>query len=174
MHARADLRARADQRMRINHRSLADPRADVHVHRRHADHAWRQIRAVADRGAARHDPNARLRARVVLPDRQRVLVEKLPEPLDVRQPHIDRIAELETEQDPLLDPGVHAPAERAGRIGLGGANRSRRERLAQLRKRRARPLAIRGGSRRNEFFDGRLHVSLAERLALLCTSERRA
>ena len=41
VHARADLRARSDERVRIDERLLADVGANVHEHRRHADHARR-------------------------------------------------------------------------------------------------------------------------------------
>ena len=36
----ADLRAASHQRVRIDHGAVADVSADVHVHRRHADHAF--------------------------------------------------------------------------------------------------------------------------------------
>ena len=58
VHALADLRARADERVRIDHRPAVDIRADVHVHRRHAHHARREVRAAAHRRAARHDAHA--------------------------------------------------------------------------------------------------------------------
>src|SRR5690606_36334806 len=54
----AHLRARSDERVRVDERLLADPGADVDVHRRHADHAASEIGAVADAGSAGDDPDA--------------------------------------------------------------------------------------------------------------------
>ena len=64
--------------------------------------------------------------------RQRVLVVERPAAVIHR--HVDDVAEPEAEQDALLHPGVDAPADRARRIGLGGADRAGRQRLAQLRR----------------------------------------
>ena len=58
VHALADLRARSDERVRIDERSLADVRADVDEHRRHADDAAIDERAFANRRSARHDAHA--------------------------------------------------------------------------------------------------------------------
>jgi CheY-like chemotaxis protein len=72
MHPLADLRARANERVRIHHRALPDVRPDVDVHRRHADHARRDVSAAANCRAARH--NADSIAERQSPRRIRVLV----------------------------------------------------------------------------------------------------
>ncbi len=149
VHARADLGARPDQRVRVDQRVGADPRADVHVHRRHADDAGRQVGAVADRRAAGHDADARLdpgplqRQRVLVVERQAAMVHR----------RVDEIAEAEAEENPLLDPRVHAPADRTGWIRLGGANGPSRQRGTQLRKHRASRFAIRGRRGGDEILD---------------------
>ena len=58
VHALADLRAGSDQRVRIDHRAVVDVGADVDVHRRHADDALAEVRAVADGRSAGHDADA--------------------------------------------------------------------------------------------------------------------
>jgi hypothetical protein len=55
VHASAHLRARAHERMRVDHRAGTDPGADVHVHRRHADHASSNEGSVSNTGTARND-----------------------------------------------------------------------------------------------------------------------
>ena len=111
VHARADLRARPDERVRVDERLLADVRADVHVHRRHADDAGREVRAVADRRAAGHDAHAGAEARAAsaaaCPCRRTAAA--------VIHRRVDEVAEPEAEQNALLDPGVDAPAARARR-----------------------------------------------------------
>ena len=74
VHAAADLCARSDERVRIDQRFVANPGADVDVHRRHADDAASRVDAVADAGSAGHDADAAARRQRF--ERQRVLVEE--------------------------------------------------------------------------------------------------
>src|SRR6185295_15179190 len=105
MHARADLRARSHQRMRVDQRGLANPRSDVDVHRRHADDAASQIGAVTHRRATRDDADAALWIEAL--EWQCVLV--VEGPAAVIRGHVDDVAEPEAEENALLDPGVDAP-----------------------------------------------------------------
>ena len=57
MNPLADLRAGADQRMRVHHSALVDKSSGVDVHRRHADHAASHIGPCADRRASGHYAN---------------------------------------------------------------------------------------------------------------------
>ena len=133
VHLRPDLRARSDQRVAVDQGAFADVRADVDVHRRHADHA------PADEGAFPHGRSARHQADLAVErerlDRHRVLVEERP--LAVIHRDVDQAPEPEPEQDSLLHPRVHTPAGRRVRVGLGGADRSLAERVAQADKGRA-------------------------------------
>src|SRR6185436_16092932 len=58
MYALADLRAGADERVRVDHGAAPDVRSDVDVHRRHAHHTTRDVRAAPNGGAARHHAHA--------------------------------------------------------------------------------------------------------------------
>src|SRR5262249_21319993 len=75
-------------------------------------------------------------------------VEKRPAALIDRQ--VDQVAQPEAEQDAPLHPGVDAPASRARRVRLRGADGARRQRVAQPRERGASGLAIGPDARRHE------------------------
>jgi hypothetical protein len=62
-------------------------------------------------------------------ERHRVLVEERPAPVVDRV--IDEAPEPEPEEDSALDPGVHTPARRLRRIGLGRANMAHVELIAK-------------------------------------------
>src|SRR6185295_12776304 len=55
---------------------------------------------------------------------------------------VGEVAELEAEENALLDPGVDAPADRARRVGLRRARFTRGQRAAQPRKHLARRVTI--------------------------------
>src|ERR1019366_9771319 len=57
VHALADLRARADQRMRVDHRAFTHVGADVDEHGRHADDGRRNVRPFADGRSTGHQAN---------------------------------------------------------------------------------------------------------------------
>ena len=134
----ADLRARSDERVRVDQRLVADVGADVDVHRRHADDAAAEVGAVPDGRSAGHDAHAGPRADRL--QRQRVLVEERPAAVIGR--HVDGLAEAESEQDAALHPGVHPPAGRAT------TDRApRRERCRRTARRAAARTPCRASSR---------------------------
>jgi hypothetical protein len=49
-----------------------------------------------------------------------------------RSRHIHRLAQAEAGQDAALDPGIDLPASNGGRVGLGGAHRSRVQGILEL------------------------------------------
>src|SRR5208337_5509642 len=53
-----NLRARTDQRVRIDHRAFAHIRPDVHKHRRHADHSPADICAIPYAGSSGNNTHA--------------------------------------------------------------------------------------------------------------------
>ena len=112
------------------------------------------------------DPPGTMRtpaASAELLQRQRVFVVERPAAVVHR--HVDGVAEPEAEQDALLHPGVDAPAGRAGRVGLGGADRRRptARRAAAQTPSRAR-IAIRRRARpRRSRFDDRLVARRSQR-----------
>jgi len=135
--------------MGIDERLLADPGADVHKHGRHANHAWRKVRAVADGGTARHDSYAGAVGKP--PKGQGVFV--VERPFAVIHGRVHCVAKPETQEDALLDPGIDPPPDRAGRIRLGRPDRARREGLAQTSEGPPRGLAVRRRSGRREGLD---------------------
>jgi hypothetical protein len=114
MHSFADLRATADERVGIDHRSFVDISADVDEHRRHASDAAADVRAIANGRTAGHDANP-IRELEQLA-REGVLIEE--------RTHFNDAAVLESGQDALLHPGVHPPSAGRVGIGLGRANRA--------------------------------------------------
>ena len=119
--ARADLRARADQRVRVDQRSLADVGADVHVHRRHADDAGREVGAVADRRSAGHDADAG--GEPGLLQRQRVLVVERQRPWSIDASTMS--PNRKPSRMPCFTQVLTRQPVGARRIGLGGAHRAR-------------------------------------------------
>jgi hypothetical protein len=107
--ALADLCARADERMRIDHRPVADVRTDVDVHRRHADDTLAEIRAIANGRTTGNDPHAT--AGIEPFQRHRVFVDKRPPSVVGR--HVDDDADAKPEEDSLLDPGLTRQPEGA-------------------------------------------------------------
>ena len=55
MNAFANLRARTDERMAVDHRPLVHVSAGIYKHRRHANDARRDVSAVSDRRATWND-----------------------------------------------------------------------------------------------------------------------
>src|SRR5205814_1849086 len=99
VNAAADLRARTDEDVRIEESSFPDPCADVHVRRRHDRDSRPDVTAVADRGAARHDPQARL-------DHELLQWKRVP--VEERKSGGDRLAhqsDAKAEKNSFLDPG---------------------------------------------------------------------
>jgi hypothetical protein len=114
----ANLRAAPHQRVRINHRAFSNIGADVYEHRRHANHSTADVTAIANTRAARNDSNAVRRC-----ERANRVSGLIKEGL-LR--HIDRHvgdgSHSKPEQNPLLYPGVRAPAGFRGAVGLRGAD----------------------------------------------------
>ena len=102
----ADLRARPHKGMGIDERALTDICPDVDVHRRHADDPAREVRAIAHRGSARHDPYP-VGGREAF-QRQRVLVDERPAAMVHR--HVRQRTPTEPEEDSLLHPRIDPPA----------------------------------------------------------------
>ena len=147
--ALADLRARSDERVGVDHRARSDPRADVHVHRRHADHARREV------GTAAHGRSAGYEAYSPI-DAERLhgigmLVEERERPRAARADrHVHQSAEPKAEQDPALHPGHGAPRAVGGALRRAdvAALERREERLDDvLRLRRKRDACGRVGQR---------------------------
>src|SRR5205823_14369357 len=110
MDALTDLRARADECMRIHHRVLPDVRADVDVHRRHADDARGDVGAAANRRASGHDADTIREIESMR--RERVLVEEEMaggRALVVVRRHVDDLADAEAKEDAELHPRHRAP-----------------------------------------------------------------
>ena len=103
----ADLSARADRCPGVDHRSLVDISADVHIGR-HQDHARSQIGAVTGR-SVRHDADAEF----LVPGLQVQLVVKFHR-AGFGHPHP---ANGEIEDHGLLDPFVDLPPAVAQRFG---------------------------------------------------------
>ena len=106
MAARADLRAASHQGVRIHHSAIVHIRAGIDVHRRHAGDALADVAAVANAGAAGHDPHAALRCEFL--ERICGFIEEGQASM-VRR-HIHHASHAEAQQDALLHPGVDAPA----------------------------------------------------------------
>ena len=115
MHPLADLRTRADEGVRIDHRAATDIRPDIDVHGRHADDVRREIRTASYRGPARHD--AHLMLHTELARGECVLIEKMKRCLPR---HFHDPADTKAEQNCALYPRHGVP--RAVRITTGGAN----------------------------------------------------
>ena len=105
VHALADLRAGADQSVRVDHRAFVHVGADVDEHGRHADDRRRNVGAFADGRSSGHQANAIGERQSA--GREGVLVDK-GEHVAVR--HFLQFAETEAEQDALLHPGIDDPA----------------------------------------------------------------
>ena len=119
VHARRRPGARPDERMRVDERLLANPRADVDEHRRHADDSGPMC-APSRTDGRRGRCVSRHRGEQL--ERQRVLVVEGPAAMIHRR--VDGFTEAEAEENSLLHPRVHAPANRARRVGFGGAHRA--------------------------------------------------
>src|SRR6185503_19439113 len=103
MDALTDLRARPNEGMRIHHRVPADVRADVDVHRRHADDTGGDIRAAANRRPAGYDADTIRQIEAVR--RIGMLVEEEVAgrcALVIVRRHVDDLTDTEAEQDAEL------------------------------------------------------------------------
>src|SRR6185436_11654838 len=104
VHALTHLGARANEGMRIDHRLGADIRADVDEHRRHADHALREVRAATDAGSARDDANPFLRSKVSRGERVLVHEAEVRALGSLGHGHVGDAADTESEEYSLLYP----------------------------------------------------------------------
>src|SRR5262249_20643429 len=100
----AHLSARPDQRMRIDHRPVANVSPDVNVSRRHERYALPKMSAFAHRSAAGHDSHAvvdryALGRVSLLVEEAKVFVYRI----------IDHRAQAKAEQDAALDPLIDDP-----------------------------------------------------------------
>ena len=134
-----NLRARTNQRVRVHQRALTHVRADVDVHRRHADHASSDVGAAANRRPPWDDANAGRDARLL--DRLRVLVTEWQAGGQVHD-----VAETKAEQDALLHPRVHPPPGRGREVGLRRPHGARLERGFQFAERRPRGRLVGAGT----------------------------
>src|SRR5581483_1099008 len=127
MHVCADLCTRADRRPGVDHRLLADPRADVDVARHHHD-ALREIRAVA-RSRGRYDAHAELCVVALQRDLVEVLVRPdldrlhLPDPEVVEDRRLRVLVDTPLAVDLLGD--AHLAAVERGDHVLGAHSASR-------------------------------------------------
>src|SRR5437763_11627217 len=105
MHALPNLGARANQSVAVDHRPFVHISPGVDKHWRHANHARRYVRAVANARSAGHDAHA-IGGRE-LSDWISVLVEEMQAAICGR--HIDNGAHAKAEQNSPLDPGIRLP-----------------------------------------------------------------
>src|SRR5215475_4001810 len=89
--------------MRVNQRAFVNICAYVDIHRRHADHTRRNMRALSDRRSAGHHPY--LLAGGEAAGGKGIFVDKG----ERVSACFFQYAETKAEQDALLYPGVHAP-----------------------------------------------------------------
>src|SRR4051812_3423290 len=120
MDAFADLRARPDERVRIDHRSFIDICANVDVHRWHAYDALRHEGAAANAGSAGHHANPVTRRESA--SRIRVLVDKCMVADVAHSLYIDvtvghELPDSKSEQDPALHPRIRLPLARTIECG---------------------------------------------------------
>src|SRR5882672_5121813 len=118
MHALANLGARPYQRVAVYHGPLVHVGPGVDEHRRHTNHAWSDVSAVANAGSARDDPHAIVCRK--FSEWISVLVEKLQ--TAIRRRHVDNHAHAKAQQNAALDPGIRLPLP--VRIALSSANLS--------------------------------------------------
>src|SRR5260221_7901219 len=102
--------------MSIDHRSFIDISAGIDEHRRHADDAGRNVRAIAYARTARDDAHAIVRRKSSY--WISVLVEKLKTGICGR--HFHNRAHAKAEQDAALHPGIRLPL--AVPVTLSGAH----------------------------------------------------
>ena len=126
--ALSDLRARADERVAVDHRALVDVGPDVDVRRGHDDDALRDVRAAPDGRASRDDadPRRQLAAR-----RQRVAVA------EEKRAGLARLldAEAEGREDSLLHGPGSPPSPVRVRLAARSSPRSRASRSAMTSSR---------------------------------------
>src|SRR5208283_2481260 len=104
--------------MRIDQRILADIRAHVHKHRRHADDAARDVRAYANAGAAGNNAHA-----VRGGNRLHRIGGLIEEGLAARvNGHVHDRAHAKAEENALFHPGIDAPTGGRSRVGLRSAD----------------------------------------------------
>src|SRR5207245_2072357 len=130
VHALANLRAGAYQRVRVNQSAVVHIGAYVDVHGRHADHALADVAAVANRRTARHHTHVLFWWNLL--QRAGVLVAelRLARCSGARRlhwkgapfGHLDDAPDAKPEQDAFLHPGVHLPAGGRTRVRLSRAN----------------------------------------------------
>src|SRR5262249_36333187 len=104
VNAFADLRARTDERVAIDHRSLVNVSAGIHKHRRHTNHTRCDVSPVANRRTTGHDANVVFNRCGTT--RKSIFVEEL-KTLAAR--HIADRAHAKAEQQTQLHPRVHEP-----------------------------------------------------------------
>ena len=151
MHPLTDLRAGSHEGVRVDQAVLADICADVDEHRGHTDHPCAHIRAVANRGSARHQPDPRRRVERL--EWQRVLVEKRHP--GVRPGDWRDLAAPEANQDALLDPDVHPPPGGRGGVRHGGSDAALRQLGPEGREHGAGLLTVRVRACRVKTCNGR-------------------
>src|SRR5262249_39815232 len=113
-----DLRAAADQGVRVHHRVFVYVRTAIDEHSRHADHAARDKAGVADARAA----GPQLHTFVPMNGFDGIgglVKEGLCSWI---RPHLHDGAHPEAEENTLLNPGIDAPARSGTHIGLGCAH----------------------------------------------------
>src|SRR5215813_6062012 len=111
MYPLANLCATADEGMGINHRAFIDVSADVHIHRRHADHRLRQVCTRPYRRPPGNDADALLRRK--FPSGIGLFVYEGEIATGCR-----KLPQAETKQNALFYPRIHAPTGLRSRIWL--------------------------------------------------------
>src|SRR5437764_498910 len=123
-----DLRATADESVRIDHRAVVHVCAGIDVHRRHTGDAFADIAALAHARAAGHNPDAARGAEFL--HRIGCFVEKgLPDRI---HRHVHNHAHPESEEYAFLDPSIYAPSASGGWIRLRGAGATGVQRVLEL------------------------------------------
>src|ERR1700691_190858 len=129
MHALADLRARPDKSVGINHSSLVHVGAHVDKHRRHANYGWRHVSSLAHRRATGNDANSVSYRK--LPGREGVFIDKAQS----CAARFGQFAQPKAKQNAVFHPGVDDPPS----VDLfGGAYFALGERVPELKKYRPR------------------------------------
>ncbi len=133
MNALADLRAGADQGVRVDQCALVNIRADVDIHGRHADDSASDIGPGTNRRAAGNYAHA-IAGRETASGEGVLVDKRKASKRAASKRHLFERAKAKAEQDSLLDPGIHPPAGGRSGVRFGGSDYARLERRAQREK----------------------------------------
>ena len=101
--------------MRVDHRTVADPRSSINEHRRHTRYTFADVAPVANAGSARNDSYTLIGCDLF--HRESGLVHPwLAARVDR---HVHHRAHTEADENSLLHPRVHAPTSLGGSVRFG-------------------------------------------------------